>query len=635
MNDSARARSLHLAKARHDLRTPINLILGYCEMWLEEEAVPARLATDLRKIHRGGKRLLELIARYLDDETFGSQTNLQQLQHELRTPANHIIGYSDLLIEQAGEQGQTGLIADLKKVCEAAQRWLSLMESYLLPAAGSHVSTPTPAETEPAKRTKSKPSAPAKPSLEGPSLAAAPASLLVVDDDDSSRELLARRLHRAGFLVTTAKDGTAALDLVRHRSFNLMLLDFMMPDMDGLEVLRRIRKRHAAAELPVIMVTGRDASGDIVRALKQGANDYLTKPVDFEVALARLNTHLQLGRAQMDLRTRIEEIRRLANDLQIRNDFIKQIFGRYVTTDVVQKVLETPGGLKLGGQKTTVTILMSDLRGFTAMAERLAPEKVVELLNVYLGAMADVIAAYHGLIDEFIGDAILAVFGAPVAREDHAELAVSCALAMQIEMARVNRRLSRRGIAPLEMGIGINTGEVVVGNIGSDKRAKFGVVGSQMNLAGRIQSATVGGEILISAATAQHVGAELEVERTFTVSPKGASPVQLLSVTGVRGHDHLKLPRPVALTETPLAGIAVKCYRLSENKIVAPESFAGRLIRHSAKSGLLETEEPLVARTDLKMEMVTPNAGAPASVVYAKVMDAAASGKGFPLRFTG
>jgi adenylate cyclase len=278
---------------------------------------------------------------------------------------------------------------------------------------------------------------------------------------------------------------------------------------------------------------------------------------------------------------------------------------------------------------------MSDLRGFTAQAERLAPEKVVEMLNVYLGAMAEIITSYHGVIDEFIGDAILGIFGAPVPRPDHAESAVACALAMQIEMERVNRRLGRRGIAPLTMGIGVNTGEVIVGNIGSTKRAKFGVVGAHVNLTGRIQSATTGGEILVSEATAKLVGPALEVERTVTFSPKGASaPVKLFSVAGLRGRDYLSLPHSTADSGPSIVAVPVKCYRLTENKIVTGEPFAGRLTSRSIKTGLLETSEPLSPRTDLKLEIDLPNTSAAERVVYCKVMDAAEDGRGFSIHFT-
>jgi adenylate cyclase len=627
-----------LAETRHALRTPINHILGYCEMLLEEEDMPPRIVADLKKVHAGGKQLLELIARYLDEETFSLHRNLPQVQHELRTPVNHIIGYSELLIEQAEEIGQRRLVADLEKIRGAAREWLTLMESCLLPASPS-AAPPIPTASDAAPPRRRSKSAEAQRAQQAPAplalSAPAAASLLVVDDDDGSRELLARRLHRLGFAVASASDGPTALKLIGNRTFDLVLLDHVMPGWDGLETLKRIRRRKSMTDLPVIMVTGRDASGDVVHALKSGANDYLTKPVDFAAALARVTTQLQLRQAQLNLHARLEEIRRMAADLQVRNDFIKQVFGRYVTTDVVQSVLETPGGLKLGGQKRVVTILMSDLRGFTALAERLAPEKVVEMLNVYLGAMAEIITSYHGVIDEFIGDAILGIFGAPVPRADHAESAVACALAMQIEMERVNRRLNRRGIAPLSMGIGVDTGEVIVGNIGSAKRAKFGVVGAHVNLTGRIQSATTGGEILISEATAKLVGPALEVERTVTFSPKGASaPVKLFSVTGLRGRDYLSLPHSTADPGPAIVEAPVKCYRLTENKIVTGESFAGWLTSRSVRTGLLETNEPLSARTDLKLEIDLPSTSAVERVVYCKVMEAAEDGHGFVVHFT-
>jgi class 3 adenylate cyclase len=462
-------------------------------------------------------------------------------------------------------------------------------------------------------------------------ISASTGTLLIVDDDAGSRELLARRFHRVGYRISSAPNGLAALEAIRAEPIGLVLLDCMMPEMDGFEVLGRIRQTSSASDLPVIMVTGRDSGGDIVRALAQGANDYLTKPVDFAVALARVTTHLELRQAQKDLQARMEEVRQLASQLQLRNDFIKQVFGRYVTNDVVESVLETPGGLALGGQKCVVTILMSDLRGFTGLSEQLAPEQVVEMLNVYLGAMAEVITGYRGLIDEFIGDAILAVFGAPVARDDHAEAAVACALAMQIEMERVNRRLHRLGVPPLEMGIGINTGEVVIGNIGSDKRAKYGVVGTHVNLAGRIQSATVGGEVLLSETTAALLEGAVEVERSFTFNPKGASkPLTVCSAVGLRGRDHLKLARPVRAVHKSANAIPVRCFPLNEHKVVASEPFAAELFPISEKHGALRAPEPLPSRTDLKLE----TASGPSQTVYCKVMGEPDEQGRHPVEFT-
>jgi class 3 adenylate cyclase/CheY-like chemotaxis protein len=623
--------SFDLAKVRHELRTPINHILGYCEILLEEEDMPEVILEDLRKIRQGGKQLLELISRYLDDATFKKSRDWQRVQHELRTPVNHIIGYSELLIEQATELGQRTLVADLAKIRTAAQQWLSLMETYLLGTEPQKQQDHTPKPAEPPGKVA--PLAESPPGVTAQRTALT-GSLLVVDDDQPSRELLARRLHRLGFQVATAVDGQEALDLVSSRSFDLLLVDCVMPGMDGLELLRRVRQQKAMNELPIIMVTGRDSSGDVVQALKLGANDYLTKPVDFEVALARLAAHLELLRAQTELKKRMQEIRGLADNLQVRNEFIKQVFGRYVTDAVVQSVLENPKGLELGGQRRVVTVLMSDLRGFTGMAEQLAPEKVVELLNIFLGTMAEVIVQNNGVVDEFIGDGILALFGAPLTRADHAESAVACALAMQVAMERVNRRLSRLGVAPIEMGVGINTGDVVIGNIGSDKRAKYGAVGAHVNLASRIQSITVGGEVLVSENTAAALGTRLKADRTLTVSLKGASaPIKLHSVIGLRGQDHLDLPQPEPITTGTGTTFAVRAFRLSESKMLARDGFEGQLTFTSHRSGILATQEALHARTDLKLVISRKNSDG-TSDLYCKVMEDTPGQFGWAVRFT-
>ena len=185
--------------------------------------------------------------------------------------------------------------------------------------------------------------------------------------------------------------------------------------------------------------------------------------------------------------------------------------------------MQSPEGLELGGEEREVTILMSDLRGFTALAARLTPREVIEFLNLYLEAMVDVISRYEGTIDEIIGDAILVIFGAPLACEDHAAKAVACGLAMQLAMAEVNQRLTAKGAAELEMGIGIHTGRVIVGNIGSLRRTKYAAVGSNVNLAGRIESFTTGGQLLISESTREAIKAPLRIDGQFQVEPKGAT----------------------------------------------------------------------------------------------------------------
>jgi len=288
-------------------------------------------------------------------------------------------------------------------------------------------------------------------------------SLLVVDDNPMNRDMLARRLARRGYTVTVAADGYQALAMIDAQPFDLVLLDIMMPGISGLDVLKTVRQRYAVADLPVIMVTAKDESDDIVAALQLGANDYVTKPLDFPVVLARTQTQLSLKRAMQD-------IQRLAAQLELRNRFIRETFGRYLTDEVVTSLLDSPEGLQLGGEKRRVTMLISDLRGFTSLSGRLAPEQVMAMLNRYLGTMVEIIMQYQGTIDEIIGDAMLVIFGAPIWRQDDAHRAVACAVAMQLAMAAVNAENRRAGLPDVDMGIGVHTGEVVVGNIGSHKR---------------------------------------------------------------------------------------------------------------------------------------------------------------------
>src|SRR5262245_9938673 len=362
------------------------------------------------------------------------------------------------------------------------------------------------------------------------------ASVLVVDDNEDNRDMLSRRLKKQGYSVSVAEDGTQALNMIAAEKFDLILLDIMMPGISGLDVLKKLRETFTVADLPIIMATAKDQSEDIVTALKLGANDYVTKPLDFPVVLARTETALTLKRA-------VDEIQRLNQGLERRNRFIRKTFGRYLSDEIVDELREGSEGLQLGGQKREVTILMSDLRGFTAMAERLQPEDVVRMLNVYLGAMVDVIAKYRGTIDEFIGDAILVLFGAPTVRDDDAQRAVACAIEMQLGMEAVNAHFRTLGLPEVEMGLALNTGGVVAGNIGSEKRTKYGVGGSHVNLTSRIESYTVGGQILISDRTRESAGPTIVTGASIQISAKGfKDPITVHDLRGIGAPHDVALP---------------------------------------------------------------------------------------------
>ena len=450
-------------------------------------------------------------------------------------------------------------------------------------------------------------------------------TLLVVDDNDLNREVLARYFDMRGYLVLGAEDGRQALEMVESHPIDLVLLDIMMPEVSGLDVLKELRRRRSRAELPVIMVTAKDQAEDVVEALNMGANDYIVKPLDFTIVHARAETQLSLKRA-------MSEIRSLARQLEVKNRFIQRTFGRYLSDEVVASILETPEGLRLGGEKRTVTLLMSDLRGFTALAERLSPEQVVRLLNNYLGGMAEVITRYQGIIDEFIGDAIMALFGAPADREDDAERAAACAVAMQLAMAAVNDKNRRDGLPEVEMGVAVNTGEVIVGNIGSETRAKYGVVGTNVNLTSRIQSFTLGGQVLISDATYRAAAGTLRVGQALQLHPRGfAEPIMVHELVGVSGRHALDLPQTEEVLRPLRAPVAVSFSVLHGEQVTAQES-EGRLVEASDKCARLLCGPVPPVMSNLRVRARTAEGAEVPGEAYAKVT--AAAPDGVHIRFT-
>ena len=219
-----------------------------------------------------------------------------------------------------------------------------------------------------------------------------------------------------------------------------------------------------------------------------------------------------------------------------QRDSIRDTFGRYTSDEVVDELLASPKGLALTGENREVTFLVSDLRGFTALTAKLAPEEVIETMNRYFEQMVEVIAKYRGTVSEFLGDGILAFFGAPFNADDDPQRAIACAIEMQNTLALVNANQRQLNLPELAMGIGINTGKVIVGNIGSERRAKYGVVGMPINVAFRIESSTIGGQILISDATYKKVNAFVRIRGTKEVMLKGIEkPMCLYNVTAIRG----------------------------------------------------------------------------------------------------
>ncbi len=453
-------------------------------------------------------------------------------------------------------------------------------------------------------------------------------ALLVVDDSEMNRDMLTRRLVRRGYTVAAAENGRQALDMIAAQPFDLIVLDIMMPGLSGLEVLEELRQRYAPSELPVIMATAKDQSEDIVLALKLGANDYVTKPLDFPVVLARVQTQLSLKRA-------MQEIQTLAGQLEQRNRFIRDTFGQYVADEIVAKLLESPTALELGGVRRKVTLLYSDLRGFTAMSEGLGPEQVVELLNRYLGVMIDIITQYRGTIEAFTADAIYVVFGVPVAEADDTERAVACGMTMQQAMAPLNQSLIDDGLPAVEMGIGIHTGEVVVGNLGSERRKKYGVIGSHANLAGRIESYTVGGQVLISQETYDEIAPMAHVGEPIEMIAQGVSaPVRVYDINGLGEPYNLFLPVAEERLRT-LDEVIPLQYTVLIGKHITNAMHEGRLVKLSAHEGEVHAETPLASMDDVRMELTTLQGVSVAGHLYGKVTEVLSGPpRGFRVHFT-
>ena len=332
---------------------------------------------------------------------------------------------------------------------------------------------------------------------------------------------------------------------------------------------------------PIVALTtaaGRVAAGDLSQAVAAASRD-------------------EVGHLTHAFNTMVDGLR--------QREVIRNAFGRYVSPEVARAVLESPDGLALGGRKREITVLMSDLRGYTRFAEHGDPAGVMAVLNDYLGRMADIVIAHGGTINEFIGDAIFAVYGAPIEHADHAERAAATALAMQSAMDALNEANVARGRPPFEMGIGINTGEAVVGNIGSEQRTKYAVVGAAVNLAARVEGCTVGGQILMTESTVRYLGPLADVAAPVPVELKGLeAPVALYELRGLRGGrwaQRRDAVEPVARdVSVPLVGWIV------DGKRVRAESFSGLVRRLAGRQLEVDVDTTLPPLTNVRLRLTWP-----------------------------
>lgn len=336
------------------------------------------------------------------------------------------------------------------------------------------------------------------------------ARLLVADDNKVNRLLLTRSLELLGHTVATAENGRIALDMLRNGRYDLLLLDMEMPEMDGFAVLAAMKQDTALRDVPVIVTSSLEGIDHVVRCIELGAEDYLPKPVNAVLLKARIGASLDKKR----LRDRQREL-------------LRQFATPEVATDLERS------GFTLGGRRVRATVMFVDIRDFTPLAEAQGPEETIDLLNNYYALMFDAIASHGGIVTLMIGDGLMAVFGAPLELPAHEAAAVDAAREMVelIEMFGAER--AAQGKPPIDIGIGIASGEMIAGYAGTKARATYTCIGDVVNLAARIEQHTkvAGLAILMDSATHAALGQQPGTEALGAVTFKGVgTPVEIYTV---------------------------------------------------------------------------------------------------------
>jgi class 3 adenylate cyclase len=337
-----------------------------------------------------------------------------------------------------------------------------------------------------------------------------PGRLLVVDDNKVNRILLARGLESYGHKIKTAENGRQALEKLRSDSFDLVLLDIEMPEMNGYQVLETCLRDPELRDIPIIMTSSLDELDSVVKCIELGAEDYLNKPVNPILLRARVNASLEKKRLR---------------------DEQRKLFRTFATKEVADELLKT--GFSLGGKYVNASVMFADIRSFTTFSEKEDPAEIIDLLNNYFALMFDAITGHHGTVNQMVGDGLMAIFGAPIYRDNHREEAIRAAIEMMNLLQGFNQQQSALNKKQIDIGIGVATGNVIAGYTGTQHRATYTCIGDTVNLAKRIEDHTkiTGTPILIDQYTSEGVPADIVREPLGPVVFKGKlQPIHIFSI---------------------------------------------------------------------------------------------------------
>jgi DNA-binding response OmpR family regulator len=360
-----------------------------------------------------------------------------------------------------------------------------------------------------------------------------PPLILIVDDNLTNLDILQARLEANNYKILTATDGEAGLAMAKEKQPDLILLDIMMPKMDGLEVCQHLRADSSLPFMPIILVTAKADPKDVVAGLEAGGDEYLTKPVDHAALVARVKSMLRIKALHDTVLEQSAKLEAQSAQLAEWNRTLEQQVAeqlaklqrvgqlkRFLSPQLVDLITSSGEGGLLKSHRREVTVVFIDLRGFTAFSDSTEPEEVIGLLRNYHTEMGKLIFQFEGTLEHFAGDGIMVFFNDPIPQEDHTEKAVRMAMEMQARVGDLRQGWLKKSYN-LDLGVGMAAGYATLGTIGFEGRMDYGAVGNVTILASRLSSEAKGGQILTDQKTLSKIDDLVEAESVGELQLKG------------------------------------------------------------------------------------------------------------------
>jgi class 3 adenylate cyclase/CheY-like chemotaxis protein len=367
-----------------------------------------------------------------------------------------------------------------------------------------------------------------------------PARILIADDNPDNLDIFRSRLAANNYEILTARDGEEALAIARESTPDLILLDYMMPKLDGISVCRHLRADASLPYIPIIMITARSDPKDVAEALETGADEYLTKPVDHGALVARVRSMLRIKELNDAVQAQSAKLSEWNATLEKRvSEQLSQLeclsrLRRFFSPQVAEAIVAGGAIDPLASHRREVVVVFLDLRGFTPFAESCEPEEVMRVLRQYHSEMGKLILDYEGTLERFTGDGMMIFFNDPVVISDPAERAVRMAMAMRERVRNISVEWRRAGY-DLSLGIGMAQGFATIGAIGFEGRLDYGAVGTVTNLAARLCGEAKGEQVLTNKKTLSQIESLVEAEQIGDLQLKGfAKPVPAFSITALK-----------------------------------------------------------------------------------------------------